>query len=106
MCDKNCKGKDITEIVDLEMNSVLKFMLQESKKQKKALIATIWLLVICLVGVVLYFNWNFTSFLSQYDYDNSIETTTETNNDAKAFEKNNTINANISDIKVVTNGKK
>lgn len=77
MCDKNCKGKDIAEIVDLEMNSVLKFMLQESKKQKKALIATIWLLVISLIGVIIYFNWNFTSFLSQYDYatEAGIETT-------------------------------
>lgn len=102
MCDKNCKGKDITEIVDLEMNSVLKFMLQESKKQKKALIATIWLLVISLVGVIIYFNWNFTSFLSQYDYENTITTTT---NDNKIYDANSPINASIKDIKINSDNK-
>ena len=98
MCDK----KDITEIVDLEMNSVLKFMLQESKKQKKALIATIWLLVISLVGVIIYFNWNFTSFLSQYDYENTITTTT---NDNKTYDANSPINASIKDIKINSDNK-
>ena len=80
------KKNDINDIIDTELNSVLKFVLQENKKQKKALIATIWLLVICLVGVVLFFNWNFTSFLSQYDY------ATEAGIETIAKESTNTTN--------------
>lgn len=76
MCDKNCKGKDITEIVDLEMNSVLKFMLQESKKQKKALIVTVWLLVLCFVGTVIYYEYSFKAFLSQYNINSNVVTQT------------------------------
>lgn len=104
MCDKNCKGKDITEIVDLEMNSVLKFMLQEGKKQRKSLVITVWLLIAILFCTVIYYEWSFKAFMSQYDYENTITTTTETNNNSKINNNHNTnaqnnININIPKVK-------
>lgn len=99
--------KDITEVIkgnpELQIE-LLKDMLDDVRKDRKRKHTLIVLLVVLLFAGFIYYEYSFKSFLSQYDYENVI--TTETNNDAKAFDKNNTINANISDIKVLTNDKK
>lgn len=77
MCENKCKNNSIDEIIDKEMISVLKFMLQENKKQKKLLVITIWFLIFCLFAVVIFNDCNFKNFMSQYDYatEAGIETT-------------------------------
>lgn len=80
------------------MIEILKDSIEDSKHIIKRLQMTIVLLVCLLVGTFIYYEWSFKAFMSQYDYENTVTTTT--NADSKAYEKNNTINTNISDIKV------
>lgn len=77
---------------------ILKDSIDDNKHIIRRLQATIVLLVCLLVGTFIYYEWSFKAFMSQYDYENTITTTT--NADSKAYDKNNTINTNISDIKV------
>lgn len=101
--------KDITEVINSNPElqiELLKDMLDDVKKDRKRKHTLIVLLVVLLFSAFVYYEWSFKAFMSQYDYQNVIETTTENNNEAKSFDKNNTINANISDIKVNTNSKK
>ena len=80
---------------------ILKDSIDDNKHIIRRLQATIVLLVCLLVGTFIYYEWSFKAFMSQYDYTNEIVTTT--NNDNKIFDKNNSINASINDIKVNAN---
>lgn len=81
--------------------NILKDSLEDSKKVVKRLQATIVLLIVLLVGSFVFFTWNFISFVSGYDIESTITTTT--NNSNKTFDKNSSINAHINDIKVNAN---
>ena len=92
--------KDITEVIngnpELQVE-LLKDMLDDVKKDRKRKHTLIVLLVVLLFSAFVYYEYSFKSFLSQYDYSNTITTTT---NDNKAYEANSPINATIKDIKV------
>lgn len=79
---------------------ILKDGIEDNKHIIKRLQGTIVLLVCLLVGTFIYYEWSFKAFMSQYDYENTITTTT--NADNKVYNKNNSIHTNISDIKVNT----
>ena len=93
---------DITEIIkgnpELQIE-LLKDMLDDVRKDRKRKHTLIVLLVVLLFSAFVYYEYSFKSFLSQYDYENTITTTTTTN-DNKAYEANSPINATIKDIKV------
>lgn len=102
----NKKIEDILKENPAIQLELLKDTLDDIKKDRKRKHFLIVLLVILLFLAFVYYEWSFKAFLSQYDYENTITTTTENNNEAKSFDKNNTINANISDIKINTDAKK
>lgn len=80
---------------------ILKDSIEDNKHIIKRLQGTIVLLVCLLVATFVYYEWSFKAFMSQYDYENTITTTT--NADSKAYDKNNSIHTNISDIKINAN---
>ena len=94
--------RDITEVIkgnpELQIE-LLKDMLDDVRKDRKRKHTLIVLLVVLLFAGFIYYEYSFKSFLSQYDYENTITTTTTTN-DNKAYEENSPINATIKDIKV------
>lgn len=98
--------KKNSKIEQLKLNTqdviinILKDSIEDNKHIIKRLQATIVLLACLLVGTFIYYEWSFKAFMSQYDYSNEITTTTTTNADSKVYDKSNTVNTNISDIKV------
>lgn len=101
------------ELTDFEKNvqshitEILKDNLDDYKKVVKRLQTTIVLLIVLLVGSFIFYIYNFLSFIGQYDVESTVTTTTTTstnaNNDNKVYDKNSSIKADISDIKVNTN---
>lgn len=84
------------------MIEILQDVVHDYKRNLKRLQAIIVLMTILLVGTFVYYEWNFKNFMSQYDYENSVTTTTnvDTKNDNKIYDKNSSITAHINDIKV------
>lgn len=79
-----------------EIVEILKDCLDDKKNVIRRLQATITLLV-CLLfatfcGILYFFN--------EYDYENTVTSTATNTNDVKNYDKNNTLNTNISNIKI------
>lgn len=91
---------DITDIIkgnpELQIE-LLKDMLDDIRKDRKRKHTLIVLLVVLLFSAFIYYEWSFKAFMSQYDYENVITTTTNENKD---YEANSPINATIKDINV------
>jgi len=96
-------NKDIEGIIkdnpELQVE-LLKDMLDDIKKSNKRKHILIILLVILLFAGFIYYQYSFKSFLMEYDYENVIETVTETDNNSKVNNSHNTnaqnnININI-----------
>lgn len=85
------------------ITDILRDIIEDNKRIIKRMQATIILLVLLLAATFVYYEWNFKNFISQYDIENTITTTT--NADNKVYDKNNSIHTNISDIKVNSNKK-
>lgn len=99
--------------VEDNLTIILQDTLEDNRKIIKRLQSTVVLLVCLLVGSFIFYIWSFYGFLSQYDYSNTITTTTTTKADTKNdidtknssnTNSSNNINVTIPDIK--TNSKK
>ena len=73
---------------------ILQDCIEHNKKIVKRQSAIIILLICLLFGSFCYYVYS----MNQYDYEDTITTTTK--NNAEAFDKNNSINAHISDINI------
>lgn len=77
--------------------NILKDSIDDNKHIIRRLQATIVLLVCLLVGTFIYYEWSFKTFMSQYDYENTVTQEFQTNGETKGnvsisdINKNNTI---------------
>lgn len=97
---------ELTKQVENEVTEILRDLLDDNKRIIKRLQATIVLLVILLVGSFCYYQYNLRGFMDNFDYEDTITTTTSTTNDNKTYAGNSSINASIDNIKVNTNTNK
>lgn len=88
------KKTDLEKQVQEELTWILKDTVADYKKIVKRMQSTIIFLVVMLVGVCIYYEYNFKNFLSQYDYTNEVienNIEADTNGNGTIYDlKNNT----------------
>lgn len=78
------------------MIEVLQDCVKENNKTIRRLQFIIVLLIILLFGSFIYYVYSF----NQYDFEDVVTTTTETNANNNVYDNNSQIHSNISDIKI------